>query len=115
MFVNHSPDCGVHAAVIELFVVQLSEEREQDLDASYRVDGAVDGVGNDGLHILRDRKALLVSTGTCTVLYAHTDAQMKINDSLTANRNISALICRCRAKRSLLVFKYSVTANYNGN
>lgn len=51
-FPENSPDCGVHAAVIELFVVQLSKERKQDLDASYRVDGTVDRVGNDGLHIL---------------------------------------------------------------
>lgn len=49
---KHSPDCGVHAAVIELFVVQLSEKREQDLDASYRVYGTMDGVGDYGLHIL---------------------------------------------------------------
>lgn len=54
IFAERSPDCGVHAAVIELFVVQLSEEREQDLDASYRVYGAVDGVGNNGLYILWD-------------------------------------------------------------
>ncbi len=59
IFTDHSPDCGVHAAVIELFVVQLSEEGEQNLDASYRVDGAVDGVGNDGLHILLDGNGLL--------------------------------------------------------
>lgn len=51
-FVNDLPDCGVHTAVIELFVIQLSEEWKQDLDASYRVDGTVDGVGNNGLHIL---------------------------------------------------------------
>lgn len=53
-FVDHSPNGGVHAAVVELLVVQLSKEREQDLDASYRVDGTVDGVGNNGLHILWD-------------------------------------------------------------
>lgn len=62
--VDHSPDCGVHAAVIELFAVQLSEEREQDLDASYRVDGTVDGVGNNGLHVLWDRQGLLALTRT---------------------------------------------------
>lgn len=49
---EHSPDCGVHATVIELFVVQLGKKREQDLDASYRVYGTVDGVGDDGLYIL---------------------------------------------------------------
>lgn len=49
---EHSPDCGVHTTVIELFIVQLCEEREQDLDAPYRVYGTVDGVGDDGLYIL---------------------------------------------------------------
>ncbi|TNN54094.1 hypothetical protein EYF80_035715 [Liparis tanakae] len=38
---------------------RLSEEREQDLDASYRVDGTVDGVGNNGLHVLWDRQGLV--------------------------------------------------------
>lgn len=50
---GHLPDCGVHAAVIKLLVVELSEEREQHLDASYGVDGAVDGVRDDGLHVLQ--------------------------------------------------------------
>lgn len=53
---EHSPDCGVDAAVVELFVVQLSKERKQDLDAPYRVDGTVDGVGNNGLHVLWKQK-----------------------------------------------------------
>lgn len=68
-FVDRSPDRGVHAAVIELFVVQLSKERKQDLDASYRVDGTVDGVGNDGLHILWEGNGLLMLTETHNVLY----------------------------------------------
>lgn len=51
---GHLPDCGVHAAVIKLLVVELSEEREQHLDASYGVDGAVDGVRDDGLHVLQE-------------------------------------------------------------
>lgn len=67
IFVDHSPDCSVHTAVIELFVVQLSEEGEQDLDTSYRVDGAVDGVGNNGLHILWARYGLLMHVKYCTV------------------------------------------------
>lgn len=50
---GHLPDGGVHAAVIKLLVVELSEEREQHLDASYGVDGAVDGVRDDGLHVLQ--------------------------------------------------------------
>lgn len=50
---GHLPDCGVHTAVIKLLVVELSEEREQHLDASYGVDGAVDGVRDDGLHVLQ--------------------------------------------------------------
>lgn len=62
---EHSPDCGVHAAVIELFVVQLSKKREQDLDASYRVYGTVDGVGYDGLHILWVTYGSLVQTEMC--------------------------------------------------
>lgn len=66
IFVDHSPDCGVYTAVIELFVVQLREEREQNLDASYRVDGTVDGVSNNGLHILWDKNGLLVLTETHT-------------------------------------------------
>lgn len=59
---EHSPDCGVHATVIELFVVQLSEKREQDLDAAYRVYGTVDGVGDDGLYILWATCGLLALT-----------------------------------------------------
>lgn len=59
---EHSPDCSVHTTVIELFVVQLSEKREQDLDASYRVYGTVDGVGDDGLYILWATYGLLVLT-----------------------------------------------------
>lgn len=61
----HSPDRGVHTAVVELLVVQLSKERKQDLDASYRVDGTVDGVGNNGLHVLWDGSLP-------SLLYAHT-------------------------------------------
>ncbi len=88
MLVNHSPDCCVHAAVIELFVVQLSEEREQDLDASYRVNCAVDGVGNNGLHILRGENGMLALTETRFVPYVHTDAETK---SLTHSQLLEIL------------------------
>lgn len=47
-----SPDCGVHRAVVDLLVVQLGKQREENLDASYGMDGAVYGVGYDGLHVL---------------------------------------------------------------
>ncbi len=49
---QYSPDGRLHRAVIGLPVVQLREEREENLDSSNRVDGAVDGVSDDGLHIL---------------------------------------------------------------
>lgn len=58
---GHLPDSGVHAAVINLLVVELSEEREQHLDASYGVDGAVDGVRDDGLHVLQGGPHISVS------------------------------------------------------
>ena len=53
---HHSPDRRVHTAVVELLVVQLGKERKQDLDASYRVDGTVDGVGDNGLHVLWEQE-----------------------------------------------------------
>lgn len=56
MMVVCSPDCGVHRAVVQLFVVQLGEEREENLDASYGVNGTVDGVGYNGLHILWEQR-----------------------------------------------------------
>lgn len=60
---GHLPDRGVHAAVIKLLVVELSEEREQHLDASYGVDGAVDGVRDDGLHVLQGGRTLALASG----------------------------------------------------
>lgn len=62
IYADHWPDSGVHAAVIELLVVQLSKEGEQDLDASYGVNGTVDGVGNNSLHVLWVGNRLLALT-----------------------------------------------------
>ena len=66
---RHSPDRRVHTAVVELLVVQLSKEREQDLDASYRVDGTVDGVGNDGLHVLWEQEGAVSGEHAVSVVY----------------------------------------------
>lgn len=85
-FVDHSPNCGVHTAVVELFVVQLSKKREQDLDTSYRVDGTVDGVGNNGLHILWDGNGWKCQHSQ-RLLYCMYTERDEINHSLTAIKN----------------------------
>ena len=59
-----SPDGGVHLAFVLLVVVQLGEEREEHLDAPDGVDGTVDGVGHDGLHILHEERGMERERGT---------------------------------------------------
>lgn len=46
------PDGGLHLAVVQLVIVELSKEREEHLDSPDGVDGAVDGVAHRGLHVL---------------------------------------------------------------
>lgn len=78
---GHLPDSGVHAAVIKLLVVELSEEREQHLDASYGVDGAVDGVRDDGLHVLQGGAHISVSERqrekVATLGFLHAGSRLK--------------------------------------
>lgn len=49
---SHSPDGGLHLALVLLVVVQLGEQGEKHLDPTDGVNGAVDGVCHDGFHIL---------------------------------------------------------------
>lgn len=57
------PDGGLHQAVVQLVIVELSKEREEHLDSPDGVDGAVDGVAHRGLHVLpgpNDTRRILV-------------------------------------------------------
>lgn len=75
---GHLPDAGVHATVIKLLVVELSEEWEQHLDASYGVDGAVDGVRDNGLHVLQGGRTLALASGRQKVATLGFSTQTKI-------------------------------------